>query len=135
MQGYTEALAAAGVRYDDLWVREGDFSRESGYAAMESLLGIEERPSAVFVGSDALAIGALAAVRDAGLRVPEEMAVVGFDDVPLAADAAPPLTTVHLPAQRLGESTAQILVQLMAGEQVSRRAILLETHLVIRRSA
>jgi DNA-binding LacI/PurR family transcriptional regulator len=97
--GFIEALSAGGLGYSQAMVQYGDFSRASGYHAMRALLQSDERPTAVFVGSDLVAFGALAAVRDAGLRIPEDVAIVGFDDVPMAADVTPPLTTVHLPAQ------------------------------------
>jgi LacI family transcriptional regulator, galactose operon repressor len=135
MRGYAEALAVAGLPYDETMVRTGEFSRTSGYDAMQSLLQLIQRPTAVFVGSDTVAFGALAAVRDAGLQVPEDVAVVGFNDVPSASDVTPPLTTIHLPAQSLGRTAAEILMKLIAGEEVVDRTVLLDTHLVIRQSA
>jgi DNA-binding LacI/PurR family transcriptional regulator len=133
--GYADALSAAGLPYDEALVGHASFSRESGYAVMQELLGLDERPTAVFVGSDLVAFGGLAALRDAGLRVPEDVALVGFDDVPMAVDVTPSLTTVHLPAQHLGQTAAATLMQLLAGEEVVRRTVLLDTHLVIRQSA
>ena len=135
LSGYAEALAAAGLSFDEALVRHGTFSRASGYDAMQSLLQLTARPSAVFVGSDTVAFGAMAAVRDAGLRVPDDVAIVGFDDEPMASDVTPPLTTVHLPAQLLGQTAAEILMKLTAGEEVACRTVLLDTHLVIRQSA
>jgi DNA-binding LacI/PurR family transcriptional regulator len=135
LQGFKEGLQAAGLAYPEAWVRQGDFSRISGYLAMQSLLQAAEHPSAVFVGSDVVAIGAVAAARDAGLQVPQDVAVVGFDDVPMATDITPPLTTVHLPAEALGQTASEILCQLIAGEPIAHRTVLLETHLVIRKSA
>jgi DNA-binding LacI/PurR family transcriptional regulator len=135
LRGYIEALSAAGLPHDEAMVQYGDFSRESGYGAMHSLLDLPQPPSAVFVGSDMVAFGVLAAVRDAGLHVPDDVAIVGFDDVPMASDVTPPLTTVHLPAQLLGQTAAEILMKLIAGEEVARRTVLLDTHLVIRQSA
>jgi DNA-binding LacI/PurR family transcriptional regulator len=133
--GYVEALAAADLPRDDRLIAYANFSRESGYHALQSLLALAARPTAVFVGSDLVAFGALAAARDAGLRVPADIAVVGFDDVPMAADATPPLTTVHLPAQMLGQTAAEMLMQLISGQEVTERTILLDTHLVLRQSA
>jgi DNA-binding LacI/PurR family transcriptional regulator len=135
LSGYAEALAAAGLPFDAALVRHGNFSRASGYDAMQSLLQLTARPTAVFVGNDTVAFGALAAVRDAGLRAPDDVAIVGFDDEPMAADVTPPLTTVHLPAQLLGTTAAEILMKLTAGEEVAERTVLLDTHLVIRQSA
>jgi DNA-binding LacI/PurR family transcriptional regulator len=135
LRGYAEALAAAGLSFEEALVRHGNFNRASGYDAMQSLLRLTARPSAVFVGSDTMAFGAMAAVRDAGLRVPDDVAIVGFDDEPMASDVTPPLTTVHLPAQLLGTTAAEILMKLTAGEEVAERTVLLDTHLVIRQSA
>jgi LacI family transcriptional regulator len=134
-RGYADALAPAGVPYDETLIRHANFSRESGYGAMQSLLRLERRPTAVFVGSDLVAFGVLAALRDAGLGAPDDMAIVSFDDVPMAADVTPPLTTVHLPAQLLGQTAAEALMQLISGEELTRRTILLDTHLVMRQSA
>jgi DNA-binding LacI/PurR family transcriptional regulator len=134
-RGYGDALSAAGLPYDEALVGHASFSRESGYNVMQGLLRLDDRPSAVFAGSDPVAFGALAAVRDAGRRVPDDIAILGFDDVPMAAVVTPPLTTVHLPARPLGQTTAEILMQLLAGQEVTRRTVLLDTHLVIRGSA
>jgi DNA-binding LacI/PurR family transcriptional regulator len=135
LRGYFDALAAAGLTPEETAIHYADFSRASGYNAMRGLLQSARRPTAVFVGSDLVAFGALAAARDAGLRIPEDVAVVGFDDVPMAADVTPPLTTVHLPAQAIGQTAAEILMQLVAGEEVTQRTVLLDTHLVVRQSA
>ncbi len=135
LRGYIEAVSAAGLPGDEALIQYGDFSQTSGYRAMQALLQRSDRPTAVFAGSDLVAFGALAAVRDAGLRIPEDVAIVGFDDVPMASDVTPPLTTVHLPAQMLGRTAAELLMQLIAGEEVAQRTVLLDTHLVVRQSA
>jgi LacI family transcriptional regulator len=101
---------------------------------MQSLLSLPERPTAVFVASDVVAFGALEALREAGVRVPGEMAVVGFDDVPMAAYVTPPLTSLHLPARELGQAAADILLKLIAGKEVKERTVLLDTNLVLRAS-
>jgi DNA-binding LacI/PurR family transcriptional regulator len=135
LAGYFDALSAAGLAPQEAAIYYADFSRASGFNVMHRLLEAEQRPTAVFVGSDQVAFGALAAARDAGLRIPEDMAIVGFDDVPMAADVTPPLTTVHLPAQALGRTAAELLMRLVAGEEVPQRTVLLDTHLVARQSA
>ncbi len=135
LRGYADALSAADVPYEQALVGHASFSRESGYSVMQGLLQLDLRPTAVFAGSDVVAVGALEAVRDAGLRVPDDVAILGFDDVPMASDVTPPLTTVHLPALQLGQTAAQMLLQLLAGKEVARRTILLDTHLVMRQSA
>jgi DNA-binding LacI/PurR family transcriptional regulator len=131
--GYKQALAEYDILLDTELVRTAAFLPETGRAAMEALLAFPRRPTAVFVASDVVATGAMAAIRDAGLRIPEDMAVVGFDDIFLAAHLRPPLTTVRVPAYGLGWTAAQVLISLIEGdEDVS--SVTLETELVIRES-
>ncbi len=133
LQGYQQALAGAGLPFDRALVREGDFSPESGFAAMTSLLGAGADFTAVFVSNDTVALGAMAALRAHGLRIPEDVAVVGYDDIPLAAFSAPPLTTVRSPALEHGELAAEILVALVRGEKVKNK-VPLATELIVRAS-
>jgi LacI family transcriptional regulator len=130
--GYRQALLEASVTGDEELVRFGNFTPQSGAAAMESLLALKDPPTAVFVASDTVALGALQTLRHHYLRVPEDVAVVGFDDIPLAAFTDPPLTTVRLPAYALGWGAAEMLTRLIAGEEVHDRHVLLETELVVR---
>ncbi len=115
-------------------VAYGDFTRESGANAMRELLERDPRLDAVFVASDLMAHGALGALRAAGRRVPDDVAVVGFDDIELARYTDPPLTTVRQPIITLGRQLARQLLRLAAGEQVEP-ALVLPTALVIRESA
>lgn len=131
--GYQHALEEHDLPLDPELVCSAAFLPESGRAAMEQLLSLPERPTAVFAASDVVALGALSAIHAAGLRIPEDMAVVGFDDIFLAAHAHPPLTTVRVPAYGLGWTAAEILITLIEGdEDVS--SVSLETELVIRES-
>lgn len=132
LAGYRDALDAAGVPVDDRLVIEGAFDPASGHVAMAQLLRRTD-PSAIFVASDVVALGALRALRGAGLKVPLDVSVVGFDDIALAEHFDPPLTTVHLPARGLGRAAGQILVERVAGRPVAQRT-LLPTQLVIRES-
>jgi len=132
-EGYSHALEEHDLPLEPDLIRSAAFLPESGMAAMEELLALPQRPTAVFAASDVVAMGALRAIHAAGLRVPEEMAVVGFDDIFLAAHANPPLTTVRVPAYGLGWTSAEILITLIEGnEDVS--SVSLETELVIRES-
>ncbi|MFQ5352683.1 MAG: LacI family DNA-binding transcriptional regulator [Candidatus Binatia bacterium] len=135
LHGYRAALLEAGLSYDESLVRFGEFSRASGHAAMQSLLTLPDRPTAVFVASDLVAFGVLTALREAGLQVPNDMAVVGFDDVRMAAYVTPPLTSVHLPARKLGQTAAETLLRLLAGEEVEKQPVLLDSELIIRESS
>ncbi len=132
--GYRQALEEAGIPYDDALVAQGAFTPASGAAAMERLLQLPDPPSAVFVASDVVAFGALQAVRRRGLRIPQDLALVGFDDVPLSAYLDPPLSTVHLPAEDLGREAGRLLLRWMQGERPLTASIRLATGLIIRQS-
>jgi DNA-binding LacI/PurR family transcriptional regulator len=129
--GYREAMAVAGL--DASRTERSDFTEAGGAAAMASLLDRFPDLDAVFAESDNMAAGALRALRAAGRQVPEDVAVVGFDDLPIARTTEPPLTTVHQPVRALGQEMARMLLALMAGEHPT--PLLLPTHLVVRASA
>jgi LacI family transcriptional regulator len=132
--GYQQALDDAGLETDESLVRTGSFTPASGVAAMEDLLRASPRPTAVFVASDVVALGAMQAIKRAGLRIPADIAVVGFDDVPLADFYDPPLTTIRLPAYGLGWAAGERLVRLVQGDELAENGLLLETELVVRES-
>lgn len=134
LAGYQAALRARGLRPLKRLVRTGDFTEASGEAAMHSLLQVTPRPTAVFVASDVVALGALRAIKAHGLRVPDDLSLVGFDDVPAAAYVEPPLTTVRLPAYAIGWGAAERLLRLIAGEELDQPGVLLETELIVRSS-
>jgi LacI family transcriptional regulator len=135
LAGYQRALAEAGIAFDQALVREGDFSPQGGYTAMRDLLEHKPLPTAVFVASDTVALGALQAIRQKNLRVPADMALVGFDDIPLGGFVDPPLTTVRLPAYDLGWKAAEKLIRGIGGEKASlTTTVILESELIIRES-
>ncbi|HEY1177792.1 MAG TPA: LacI family DNA-binding transcriptional regulator [Phytomonospora sp.] len=129
--GYREAIAAADRR---AIVAYGDFSRDSGERAMHSLLADEPELDAVFAASDLMAIGALAALRNSGRRVPEDVAVVGFDDIEQARYAEPPLTTVQQPSPLLGREMVRMMQRILCGEP-PESPMTLPTQLVLRSTA
>ncbi len=131
-QGYLNALNERGLAIDDMRIVEGDFTEEGGYLAMQRLLFAQ--PDAVFVASDTMALGALRALRRAGLVVPRDIAIVGFDDLPSAAVSDPPLTTVRQPIRRLGGQAVEILHDLLANGPYPPRQVIMTTQLVIRDS-
>lgn len=133
LDGYRHAIETAGLGHDEALVVEGGFDATSGLAAMRILLSRGVAFTAVFVASDVVAFGTLRALREVGLRVPADVSVVGFDDIPLARHFDPPLTTVHLPARALGEAAGRALIERLAGRPVAAR-ILLDTQLVVRDS-
>jgi LacI family transcriptional regulator len=134
LEGYRRALEEAGIPFDEALVRYGNFDEESGRQATEALLALEERPTAVFIASDMVAIGALRALREHSLRVPEDMALVGFDDIATSRYLTPALTTVHVPAFGLGWSAAELLIRIIDGDTPSETQVRLETELVVRES-
>lgn len=135
LTGYREALRAAGGQAGDDLVAAGDFSESSGAAAMRLLL--ERRPDldAVFAASDPMAIGAMQALKEQGQRIPDDVAVVGFDGSPMARHTDPPLTTVHQPAEAMGRNMARLLLARIRGETVSSPSVILTPDLVIARSS
>ncbi len=133
--GYRQALEAEGILYDESQVRYGQFTPKSGQSAMDELLDMTPRPTAVFVASDTVALGALQTIRRRGLNVPNDIGLVGFDDIPLAEFVDPPLTTIRLPAHGLGWGAAELLIRLIAADEPIRNPnVILDTALVIRES-
>ncbi|WP_339127737.1 LacI family DNA-binding transcriptional regulator [Streptomyces sp. f51] len=132
LAGYREVLAEAGVEADDRLVASGDYSRASGEAGAEQLLARAPDMDAVFVASDLMAQGVLAALRKAGRRVPEDVSVGGFDDSPAATAATPALTTIRQPWDRISSEMVRVLLAQIGGEDPS--AVILPTELVRRES-
>lgn len=133
--GYHAALRDASIDRNTLWEIPGNFTEDSGFEAARRLLMLRSRPTAIFAANDSMAIGALSALREAGVHVPEEVAVVGFDDITIARHLNPPLTSVHVPIAELGErAMAKLTSALRDKDRHVRRQDLLETTLVIRSS-
>lgn len=130
--GWRNALEAHGL--DHSLVAYGDFSPYSGMAAMRRLLATRRPIDGLFAANDQMAAGAYSAIHEAGLGIPDDIAVVGFDDDNFGLTATPPLTTVHQPSIGLGEAMARVLVRRLAGESVDR-ITLLPTELVVRQSS
>jgi LacI family transcriptional regulator len=130
--GYQDALRERKVPMIPELVATGEYSDASGFLSMTRLL--PHKPDSVFVASDAMALAAMRAIKDAGLCIPEDIAVVGFDDIPSAATSQPPLTTVRQPIQRTGSLAAEMLIDLIEHPDPRPRRIVLPTELVIRSS-
>ena len=131
-QGYLKALQDLDIPVRQELVAEGDFTEEGGYSAMQRL--INYKPDAVFVASDTMAYGAMRALREAGLRIPEDVAVVGFDDLPTSAKTQPTLTTVRQPVSQMGSKAADVLINIIETSTKSIQKITLDTELVVRES-
>jgi LacI family transcriptional regulator len=134
LAGYRSALEDAGVPHDPALVTGGGFSYEAGFAGAQELLELEEPPTALFAASDEAALGAFEAARQAGLRVPEDLSVVGFDDTLLARWASPKLTTVRQPLHAMGEMAVERAITLLAGGSRRVHPLQLQTSLVERSS-
>ncbi len=135
IRGYQQALAEHHLPLDELLIQGGDFTEEGGYQGMQELLALFPRPTAVFAANDLMAIGALIAIREAGLIVPNDMAVVGFDDIPAASWVSPALTTISHAQQRLGERAAEMLFERLEDDSLERgRSVEMPFELIIRDS-
>ena len=134
VDGFRSAHEEAGAAVDPALVREGNFYVEAGFNQGLELLSLPDRPTAVFAGSDMQALGVLRAAHQLGLRVPEDLSVVGYDDLPLASWVGPPLTTVRQPLREMGAAATQILLDMARGRSPKVRRLNLSTELVLRES-
>jgi LacI family transcriptional regulator, galactose operon repressor len=135
ISGYRDSLAEHGITFDERLVRYGDYSMESGFAAAMSLLDSGIPPTALFVTYDGVAMGVLAALHKRGVSVPDDIAVVGFDDNPLARFTIPALTTVRLSFEEMGRLAGKMLLDLILNNAKPGRQVLLETELIVRDSS
>jgi LacI family transcriptional regulator len=135
LQGFHAALVERGLAPDPSLIVEGDFTMEGGAKAAVKLMGSDELPTAIFALNDLMAVGAMQAVRERGLRVPEDVSVLGFDDTPEALAAYPALTTVQQPLKEMGRTAVSILSRLLSGDWVEPLRVELATRLVVRASA
>ncbi|MFC4032140.1 LacI family DNA-binding transcriptional regulator [Streptomyces polygonati] len=133
LDGFRSAMTSAGLEINPGLIAHGDFHVEGGYERALEMLRRADRPTAIFAGSDLQAIGVLEAAGASGLRTPEDLSVVGYDDVAVAKWSRPALTTVHQPLRRMAEAAAEMLLRLHAGERTNTR-MELATSLVVRKS-
>lgn len=132
--GYKKVLADCGIAFDKDLVIKGDFTERGGYQGMLEYLSGNSAPEAVFAGNDEMAIGALRALHELKLRVPEDVALVGFDDIQLASYVKPPLTTIRRPMYELGTLATHILFSAIRGDPVDT-SVTLSTKLIVRESS
>ncbi|WP_080817546.1 ribose operon transcriptional repressor RbsR [Cronobacter sakazakii] len=135
LEGYRTAMQRAGLPVAEGYEVIGDFEFAGGLRAMQSLLALPEPPQAVFMGNDAMAVGAYQALYQAGLRIPQDIALVGYDDIELASYMTPPLTTIHQPKDELGELAIDVLIHRMAQPELQQQRLQLTPELMIRGSA
>src|SRR5690606_34116670 len=134
--GFQHALQEAGIPLNPLWIKEGDYSRQSGARCMQELLTLDSRPTALFCASDLMALGAMETLRAQGLSIPDDMSLVGVDNIRAAADAYPPLTTVHQPRYLIGKAVADATIEAIRGDAHRRGAsrVFFDPELVVRDS-
>ncbi|ELY3458821.1 ribose operon transcriptional repressor RbsR [Cronobacter sakazakii] len=135
LEGYRAAMQRAGLPVTEGYEVIGDFEFAGGLRAMQSLLALPEPPQAVFMGNDAMAVGAYQALYQAGLRIPQDIALVGYDDIELASYMTPPLTTIHQPKDELGELAIDVLIHRMAQPELQQQRLQLTPELIVRGSA
>ncbi|MEV0204543.1 LacI family DNA-binding transcriptional regulator [Streptomyces sp. NPDC050788] len=134
MHGYRAAMEAEGAPVPDTYVRPGEFTYETGVLGAAALLDLEEPPTAIFTGNDEIALGVIETARTRGLRIPEDLSVVGFDDTDLAQMASPPLSTVRQPLREMGGAALRTALRLADHDKVESHHIELATELVVRAS-
>lgn len=136
LESYQLALTDLDIQMDETLIVKGDFTEKSGYTCMNTLLELppEQRPTAVFASNDLMAIGAMDAIRAAGLSVPQDISVVGFDDIAQAAYTHPKLTTVRLPLDQMGRTAVKLLLEHIANPEQESRHITLNTEIIVRES-
>ena len=132
-RGYCEALESSGIKIIDDLVGMGDFTERGGYLAMKELL--PNQPDGVFVASDTMAIGALRAIREKGMLVPEDISIIGFDDAPIAAISNPPLTTMRQSTFTLGYTALETLMEVVREPKTQTRHVIINSKLVVRGSS
>jgi DNA-binding LacI/PurR family transcriptional regulator len=134
LDGYRAAMEVAGLTIKDAFCRWGNFHVEGGYEQAKILLGLPHPPTAIFAGSDLQALGVLQAANEMNLRVPEDLSLVGFDDLPISNWSSPPLTTIHQPIRDMAALAVRILLDFKSRKDQAEQRIELATHLVVRES-
>lgn len=134
LKGYRKAMAEAGLEVKEEWILEGDFECESAVAAAKQFIAMEERPTAIFCFNDIMAMAMISTFQQAGINVPEDISIVGYDNIDLAPYFSPPLTTIHQPKRRLGKSAVEILMQRVKDKEHAPQVFEMIPELVIRKS-
>ena len=134
LRGYLDALNAAGIPIDETLIKTGNSQKEGGYHLARTLIQAEYPPTAMFVGNSLMTLGALQALRELKIRIPEDVALVGFDDMPWSGELCPPLTTVSQPTVEFGREAVHLLLRRLTEPKALSRTVTLQTRLVIRES-
>jgi len=134
LQGYRDGLTEVGLPFDPELVREGDFSQIAGFQQTQALVQLKEPPTAIVASNDEMAFGSMDAAKAAGLMIGQDISLVGFDDIAMASQTYPPLTTVRQPLAAMGETALDLLVTLLEGRTALKMRRELPTELIIRES-
>jgi LacI family transcriptional regulator len=134
LEGYRQALADHGIPADPALIATGDFLQPAGFAAGRALLALPDPPTAIFSSNDEMAFGVMEAARDRGLTIPDDLSIVGFDDIPQAGLVYPPLTTIRQPLEQMGRVATRMLLNMLADPHLEIRRVALPTELVVRQS-
>jgi LacI family transcriptional regulator/LacI family repressor for deo operon, udp, cdd, tsx, nupC, and nupG len=132
--GYEDALKAHGVALDEGLIRTGDYKQASGHALAKDLLALSPRPTALFVVNNLMTVGAIEAIHKEGLRIPQDVAIIGFDDLPWAEALDPPLTVVRQPAYDVGRAAAELLLKRLSDPAAPAAWLRLRPKLILRSS-
>jgi len=133
-QGYQKAMAEAGVSINPAWIFVDRHTSEDGKKLLAHMLDMDDRPTAIFTGSDEIAAGMLVQAREQGVRIPEDLAVMGFDDQPIAEWTSPPLTTVRQPAEEMGQKSTQMIIDALHQNAAGMEQLELPIEIIIRQS-
>ncbi|MCL4868462.1 MAG: LacI family transcriptional regulator [Anaerolineae bacterium] len=134
LEGYRAALADYHIEYDEALVYEGDFSQPCGFHGANHLLDLASPPTAIFASSDLIAMGVMDAARGRGIKIPTDLSLIGFDDIPMSAVLIPQLTTVRQPLDEMGRRATQILLDLIQKPEAKQTSVVLATELILRES-
>ena len=134
LAGYKQAMLNHNIKIPANYIQEGEFSTESGYKQMVRLLSLQQPPTAVFVFNDEMAFGAMKAAKDLGKKIPEDVAIAGFDNLELDMYMDPTLTSMHQPKHEIGEAAMRLILKQLKGEEITKSKIVLDNELIIRES-
>ncbi|MEH7520446.1 substrate-binding domain-containing protein [Priestia megaterium] len=134
LKGYRQVMDTHDLPIDPAYIQEGDLSLEFSYDQMIKLLSLESPPTAVFVYNDEMAIGAIKAIKDSGLKVPEDVAVVGIDNLEISSIVEPHITTIDQPKYEIGKKAMELLIQLINGVKLENKTFVLKDELIVRES-
>jgi LacI family transcriptional regulator, repressor for deo operon, udp, cdd, tsx, nupC, and nupG len=134
LKGYYQAMIQKGLDVEPVLIQEGDFTYESGFNLMMKFLALGEWPTAIFAANDEMAMGAIKALKSKGIKVPDDISIIGFDDIRFASIFEPTLTTIAQPAFAIGVNAMELLIKFINKEEIKRQQIILEDHLIVRES-